>query len=238
MEISNQNGLSRAPWPASTTSPSLSPGMSFEQAMRDAALSTNRMFGFNELGIFGYHAPTRSSSASSPLHALAPPETHLPPSPEDVAAAELDAVTSAPPGARGKVEEAGSMMESQYLSAVPTPAATSGPEGSMAELRTAHHPALANGLPSSSQFEAETLACASFTKALPQSTPAAIARLAMSIEGGRANVVARQYSITDEDREGLEKKVRDTLQKYGLTLSFMTLNGIASVAERSSREEV
>lgn len=239
MEISNQNPLSRAPYRASVASGGLLTGMSFEDAMRAADKSTNRMFGFNELGIFGYHAPTETPSTSVPVREPDPDTAPASISTGSVLSAEADAMGTARTANKGEcTEEAGPQQAGEKAISAPTFAGRSGPRGNEPWIWLAENCAVVGDVQALLSDAAEaTLGCADLAKPFPQTAGCADVRLAMWVEGGRVHLVARDFTLTDEDSEDLAKKLKDALQNHGFALSQLTLNGIAVLTEESNRKD-
>ncbi|HEY0959836.1 MAG TPA: hypothetical protein VGE05_11285 [Novosphingobium sp.] len=225
---------------SSTTTPQmLTTGMSFEEALRAAHDSGNRMFGFDELGMFGLTAARASSGNTIKLSAR-----------PDKPVAESGCVTAPPkqdtvedggqigttPGGQISISESG-------LEIVPRDPALPRFADSGRQLPAASAPLVNRSEPVSKNGYAKPEIGASTSAALRAQVvtrspcPPDRAHLMVIVEGDKTRLVVRDWSITEEDRALLEGRVDALLQDSGLTRSELMLNGSNGSARRADRKE-
>jgi hypothetical protein len=206
----------------------LATGMSFDEALRTAEQSTQRSFGFNELGLFGRGA------ATIPPHASASPE------PDRCAGtdaacpllAEPDGTRDAPQPRIGRQAEArGRVADPRVAGRSAAAPATARPRGAPSGTFPAE------GGPVAPEAEQATARGSVPVRRPAVSTLRSPARLAVMIEGGRVSLVGRDFTLGEEDRAHLEDRIGEILETYGLGLRELVLNGIpAAVAPLTSEE--
>jgi hypothetical protein len=208
----------------------LATSMSFQEALQAAEQSTNRMFGFDELGIFGCEAATQAPERVAFRRAGEKPAGGR--------AVEASGVTDrTAPHSAAQTGDNLQEMESTQIAEADIPAA--------ACLQTPGTPIGLGYQPAEGAGSAETPVAGDAEQlvadaggAAPdgglvdrQSLPTSAttsARLAVMIEGGSALLVVRDFSLGEEDRDRLEKRAAAILAASNLSLSGLTLNGIAA----------
>lgn len=205
----------------------ISTGISFEDALQAADYSASRVFGFNELGLFGRHGavPAPLLAPSSPPSSDTAAVLHQ----AGVGGGIADADPAAPASQAGIGGEAitSGLLEKPIAAGNREPAALTASDASslLGSAGTDCGPAASDDRALAEATEATPpRGLAGRQLALPAGTSPV--RLTLWMDGSRALLVARDFTLSEEDRAELEERARDILESHDLGLEGITLNGI------------
>ncbi|MDR2856889.1 MAG: hypothetical protein LBV50_03470 [Novosphingobium sp.] len=217
--------------PAATRQ-ALTTGMSFRDALRMAGHGTNRMFAFDELGMFGYIAATRTASLSAAVPSLPASRTGA----DGAEGAAVALPLAARPADDGAMADARAAPESK------------GSPATVQTLPPGHYPdrlpcSAAGGRASAHDGMVWADGCepahgaAASVRMPPRPGMSASARLAVMVADDQAHVVARAFALTESDRALLEKRIDDLLKSRGLVRATLMLNGRSETLRPAGQRE-